>query len=54
MSACEIPVPKMLAIMKLEEDIQELTGSLTVGNYFWTMEIIKHKKAQIEELRHSK
>lgn len=53
MSTCEIPVPKMLVIMKLEDDIQELTDSLTVGNYFWTMEIINHKKAQIEELRHS-
>ena len=54
MSTCEIPIQKMLAIMKLEEDIQELTGSLTVGNYFRIMKIINHKKAQIEELRYSK
>jgi hypothetical protein len=51
MSAMEIPVPQMLVIMQLEDDIEKLTDSLTVGNYFWTMEIINYKKAQIEKLR---
>ena len=41
----------VLVILKLQDDIEQLTDSLTVGNYFWTMEIIEHKKAQIEALR---
>jgi len=41
----------MIAIQKLQADVAELTESLTVGNYFWTMEIINHKNAQIAELQ---
>lgn len=54
MNTLEVPVSKVPVINKLKDDIEQLTDSLTVGNYFWTMEIINHKKAQIEELRYSK
>ena len=48
MNTLEVPVSKVPIINKLKDDIEQLTDSLTVGNYFWTMEIINHKKAQIE------
>ena len=54
MNTLKDPVSKALAINKLKDNIEQLTDSLTVGNYFWIMEIINHKKALIEKLRHSK
>lgn len=50
MNTLEVPVSKVPIINKLKDDIEQLTDSLTVGNYFWTMEIINHKKAQIEQI----
>ena len=50
MNTLEVPVSKVPVINKLKDDIEQLTDSLTVGNYFWTMEIINHKKAQIEQI----
>ncbi len=53
MNTLEVPVSKVPVINKLKDDIEQLTDSLTVGNYFWTMEIINHKKAQIERIRNN-
>lgn len=54
MNTLKDPVSKAIAINKLKDEIEQLTDSLTVGNYFLTMEIINHKKALIEKIRYSK